>query len=45
MNIAVPEMNNGGGLNNGKVGYTYNTSAGLLLVRLLKSYLLKQGRV
>ena len=35
-------MNNGRGLNNEKMGYTYDTSAGLLPIRLLESHLLKQ---
>ena len=45
MNIIVLKMNDGWGLNNGEVRYTHNTSAGLLLVRFLKSYLLKQRKV
>ena len=39
MNTAVPEVNNGRGLNDGEVGYAHNTLARLLHVRFFKSYL------
>ena len=44
MNTVIPKMNIERGINYGKMGYTRDTSTGLLPARLLESHLLKQGQ-